>query len=48
MGLAVMLLTQFRACSICVMVVLAILLHKQDGAAGRTIGVVEHATYHSY
>ena len=48
MGLAVMLLTQRRAWSTGVVVVLAILLHKQDGAAGRAIGVVEDAAYHSY
>jgi len=46
MGLAVMVLTQLRAR--CIVVVLAILLHKQDGAAGRTMGVVEDAAYHSY
>lgn len=49
MGLAVMLLTQLGACcSICVVVVLTILLHEQDGTAGDTIGAVEGAAYHTY
>jgi hypothetical protein len=47
MGLVVLPFTQVGACSVWV-VVLAILLHEQDGTAGRTIGAVEGAAYHSY